>query len=244
MTDALHLAPAAYAVVLTVVAIGAAVQGTVGFGANLVVVPVVAVLEPAALPVVPMLLVVPLAAAMVRREPHGVDRRAVGLLMIGRVPGTVVGTWIVAQVAVDTISVLCGVGVLVAVVTSVLTATVRVTPTTTVAAGVASGALGTATSIGGPPLALLYQHQEGPVLRATLAATFVFGTVLSLAALFVAGVVEAWHVWLALALLPGTAAGIAASGWLARRLDTAWLRPAVLAFAAVTAVVAIARGVA
>jgi len=242
MTDVLHLAPAAFAAVIVVVAIGAAVQGTVGFGANLVVVPVVAVAEPAALPVVPMLLVVPLAVAMVRREPHGVDRRAVGWLMVGRLPGTLIGAWVVARVGVDTISVLCGAGVLVAVITSLLTTTMRVTPTTTVAAGVASGALGTATSIGGPPVALLYQHHEGPVLRATLAATFALGTVLSLAALVVAGVVDGWHVWLALALLPGTAAGIAASGWLARRADAGWLRPAILAFAAVTAVVAIARG--
>ena len=59
-----------------------------------------------------------------------------------------------------------------------------------------------------------------------------------------AGGVEAWHVWLALALSPGTAAGIAASGWLARRVDAGWLRPAVLMFAALTAVVAIGRGLA
>jgi len=242
VTDAIHLAPAAYAAALVVVAAGAAVQGTVGFGANLVVVPVFAVLEPAALPVTPMLLVVPLAVAMVRREPHGVDLRAVGFLMLGRLPGTVIGALVVARVAVDTLSVLSGVGVLLAVVTSVLTTTVPVTPTTTVAAGVASGALGTATSIGGPPLALLYQHHEGPVLRATLAATFALGTVLSLAALVVAGVVDGWHAWLALALSPGTAAGIAASGGLASRADAGWLRPAVLAFAAATALVAIARG--
>jgi uncharacterized membrane protein YfcA len=244
MTDALHLAPAAYAVALAVVAIGAAVQGTVGFGANLLVVPVVAVLEPAAVPVVPMLLVLPLALAMVRREPRRVDRRAVALLMVGRLPGTLLGAWVVAHVAADALTVLCGVGVLVAVVTSILTTTVQVTPTTTVAAGAASGVLGTATSIGGPPLALLFQHREGPVLRATLAATFVLGTVLSVSALVVAGVVEGWQVWLALALLPGTAAGVAASGGLARRLDAGWLRPAVLTFAALTAVVAIVRGVA
>jgi uncharacterized protein len=243
MADIVHLVPAAFTAVIVVVAVGAAVQGTVGFGANLLVVPVVAVVEPAALPVVPMLLVVPLAVAMVRREPHGVDRRAVGWLMLGRLPGTLIGTWVVARVAVDTISVLCGVGVLVAVVASLLTTTVRVTPATTVTAGLASGALGTATSIGGPPVALLYQHHEGPVLRATLAAMFALGTVLSLGALAVAGVVDGWHVWLALALSPGTAAGIAGSGWLARRADSGWLRPAVLAFAAVTAIVAIARGV-
>lgn len=242
MADIVHLAPAAFAAVIVVVAVGAAVQGTVGFGANLVVVPVVAVVEPAALPVVPMLLVVPLAVAMVRREPHGVDRRAVGWLMLGRLPGTLIGTWVVARVTVDTISVLCGVGVLVAVVASLLTTTVRVTPATTVTAGLASGALGTATSIGGPPVALLYQHHEGPVLRATLAAMFALGTVLSLGALAVAGVVDGWHMWLALALSPGTAAGVAGSGWLARRADSGWLRPAVLAFAAVTALVAISRG--
>jgi uncharacterized protein len=243
VTDFVHLTPAAFAAVIAVVAIGAAVQGTVGFGANLVVVPVVAVAEPAALPVVPMLLVMPLALAMVRREPHGVDRRAVGWLMLGRLPGTLIGTWVVARVAVDTVSLLCGAAVLVAVVASLLTTTVRVTPTTTVTAGLASGALGTATSIGGPPVALLYQHHEGPVLRATLAAMFALGTVLSFSALAVAGVVDAWHVWLALALLPGTAAGIAASGWLARRADAGWLRPAVLVFATITAVVAIARAV-
>jgi uncharacterized membrane protein YfcA len=242
MTDVLHVAPAGLAIVLAVVAVGAAVQGTVGFGANLLVVPALAVVEPDALPVTPMLLVVPLAVAMVRREPHGVDRRAVGWLMLGRLPGTVAGTLIVAHVATDTLSVLSGAAVLVAVVTSVLTTTVPVTPATTVAAGVASGAMGTATSVGGPPLALLYQHHEGPVLRATLAATFALGTVLSLGFLLVAGVVEPWQLALALALAPGTAAGIAASGWLARRADARWLRPAVLVFAAVTAVVAIARG--
>lgn len=242
MVDVLHLAPAAFAVALAMVVIGSAVQGTVGFGANLVVVPVLALLQPAALPATPMLLVVPLAVAMVRREPHGVDRRAVGLLMLGRVPGTVVGAVIVARVAVDTLSVLGGVGVLLAVVTSTLTTAVPVTTATILTAGLVSGALGTATSVGGPPVALLYQHQQGAVLRATLAAMFAFGAALSLAALLVAGVIEPWHFALAAALLPGTLLGVAASGPLSRRVDAGWVRPAVLGFAAVAAVVAIASG--
>jgi uncharacterized membrane protein YfcA len=104
--------------------------------------------------------------------------------------------------------------------------------------------MGTATSIGGPPLALLYQHQEGPVLRATLAATFSLGTVLSLAGQVAAGAVAGWHVALAVALFPGTLAGLAASSRLAHRLDGAWLRPAVLAFAAAAAAVAVVRGLA
>ncbi len=244
MDAAIHLDPTGYVVMLVTVALGAAIQGSVGFGANLLAVPVLAVIEPEALPATLTLLILPLAVAMVRRERHGVDGPAVGWLMAGRVPGTVGGALVVAWVSGDTLSVLAGAGVLVAVGMSLLTTTVPVTPVTQVTAGVASGAMGTATSIGGPPLALLYQHHEGPVLRATLAATFSLGTVLSLVGLALAGAVEPWHLALAAALLPGTLAGVAASSRLAHRLDGAWLRPSVLVFAAATAAVAVVRGLA
>jgi uncharacterized membrane protein YfcA len=244
MDAALHLGPAAFVAVLAVVTVGAAIQGSVGFGANLLAAPVLAVVEPEAVPATLMLLVLPLALSMVRRERHGVDWPAVGWLMAGRLPGTVIGSLVVAAVAGETLSVLAGAAVLLAVLMSLLTTAVPVTRGTTVAAGVASGAMGTATSIGGPPLALLFQHQQGPVLRATLAATFSLGTVLSLAALVVAGALEPWNVALGAALLPGTLAGVAVGGRLAHRLDGAWLRPTVLGFAAVAALVAVVHGLA
>src|SRR5690606_39990084 len=50
---------------------------------------------------------------------------------------------------------------------------------TQLAAGMVSGTTGTAAGIGGPPIALLYQHRAGPVVRSTLSATFLVGTVLS-----------------------------------------------------------------
>jgi uncharacterized membrane protein YfcA len=140
------------------------------------------------------------------------------------------------------LSVLLGAGVLLAVAMSALTASIPVNPVTATTAGFASGAMGTATSIGGPPLALLYQHHEGPVLRATLAVAFAVGTVLSLVGLAIAGAIEPWHIVLAGALLPGLLAGLALSRLLIHRLDGAWLRPAVLSFAAATAVIAIVRG--
>lgn len=242
MESAIHLGPAGYAVVVAAVTLGAVVQGSIGFGANLLAAPVLAVVEPRALPATLMLLVLPLAGTMVRRERHGVDRRGVALLIAGRVPGTVVGAAVAAAVASEVLSVLAGAAVLLAVATSVVTPHVPVTPTTTVAAGVVSGAMGTATSIGGPPLALLYQRREGPVLRATLAAVFAIGTVLSLLALAVAGALAGWQVALALALAPGTLTGTALGGVLAERIDGRWLRPAVLVVAAVAAAGAVVRG--
>lgn len=238
----LQLGPAEYVAVLLVVALGALVQGSVGFGANLLAAPALAVVEPDALPSTLMLLVLPLAVGMVRRERRGVDRSAVAWLMAGRLPGTVVGAAVVAVVSPRTLSVLAGVAVLAAVGTSLVRTDLPVTRGTTLAAGVASGAMGTATSIGGPPLALLFQHRAGPVLRATLAAVFALGTVLSLLGLVVAGALAAWHVRLALALCPGTLAGLAASSRLAARLDAGWLRPAVLTVAAVAAAGAVVRG--
>ena len=241
---ALHLTPIEYAVALAVVALGTVVQGSVGFGVNLLAVPVLAVMEPDALPATLTLLALPLGTAMARRERHGVDWPGVGWFMVGRLPGTVLGALVVASVAGDTISVLAGSGVLLAVGISLMTATVRITPGSTMAAGVASGAMGTATSIGGPPLALLYQHREGAVLRATLAVTFAIGTLVSLGGQAAAGALAAWHVGLALALLPATVAGLWVSGHVSRRLDGAWLRPLVLALAAAAAVAAVIRGLA
>jgi uncharacterized membrane protein YfcA len=82
------------------------------------------------------------------------------------------------------------------------------------------------------------------VLRSTLAVTIGTGTVVSLVGLAIAGAVAGWQVVLALALLPGVGAGLLAGRALTARVDGRWLRPAVLAFAAVTAVLAIARGLA
>ena len=70
------------------------------------------------------------------------------------------------------------------------------------------------------------------------------GTGLSVVGLSLAGAVEGWHVWLAAALMPGTLAGVAGSNRLVGRVDGAWLRPAVLAFASVAAAVAVVRGLA
>ncbi|HEX6420745.1 MAG TPA: sulfite exporter TauE/SafE family protein [Acidimicrobiales bacterium] len=227
---------------LLAVTTGAAVQGSVGFGANLIAVPVLALVEPHALPATLTLLVMPLAVGMAWRERHRVDRAGVVWLMVGRLPGTALGAAVVAAVSGDALSVLLGAAVLVAVVMSLRLLTVPVTPATTVGAGAASGAMGTATAIGGPPAALLYQHHEGPVLRSTLAVVFAVGTMISLGAQAVAGVVAAWHLVLAAALLPGTIAGLLASGAIARRIDGRHLRPAVLTFAAATAAAAIVRG--
>jgi uncharacterized protein len=207
-----------------------------------VAVPVLAIVEPGAVPATATMMALPLALAMAARESDHVDWPGVRWLMVGRLPGTVLGAVVVATVATSTLSVVTGVSVLVAVALSAASLTVPLTRTAIAATGLASGTMGTATSIGGPPLALLYQHHEGRVLRSTLAVTIGIGTVVSLVGLVVARAVAGWQVVLAAALLPGVLSGFLVGRAVSRRVDGRWLRPAVLVFAAVSALVAIARG--
>jgi uncharacterized protein len=231
-----------YVLVLVAVTAGAAVQGSLGFGANLLAVPVLALVEPEALPATLTMWVLPLAVTMAIRERHGIDGRGALSIVAWRIPGTVVGALTVAAVSADTISALAGGAVLAAVAVTAGGVTVPVNRATTAAAGLASGAMGTATSIGGPPVALLYQRRDGPVLRSTLAVTFAAGLVISLVGQAAVGAVAGWHLLLALSLLPGTAAGLGVAQAVTGRIDGPWLRPAVLVLASVTGLVAMVRG--
>lgn len=238
----MHLSAAELAVALAAVLAGSFVQGSVGFGVNILAAPVLALLEPEALPATLILVALPLALGMLRREHRAIDWTGLRWLLVGRLPGTALGVLVVATLAADGLAAVIGALVLLAVAMSVAVPRLPVTPTSALAVGALSGAMGTASSIGGPPPALLYQHHPGPVLRSTTAALFVVGTILSAGALAVAGEVAWDHVRLALALTPAVAGGLLLARLFAGRVDAGWLRPAVLAVAAVAGTLTLLRG--
>jgi uncharacterized membrane protein YfcA len=94
--------------------------------------------------------------------------------------------------------------------------------------------MGTASSIGGPPLAMVYQHEPGHRLRGTLASYFVIGTFMSLAGIAWVGRFGAPELVWGLALMPGMVLGFLVSSRLTPWLDRGYTRHAVLtvAFAA------------
>jgi len=114
---------------------------------------------------------------------------------------------------------------------------------TLVTAGVISGVTGTATSIGGPPVALLYQDQSGPRVRATLSVYFTIGNSIALAALAATGHLPERDVVVGLVFVGCAAVGFAAAAGLRRFLDAGRTRAAVLAAAAGSALVLIAHSV-
>jgi uncharacterized protein len=104
-----------------------------------------------------------------------------------------------------------------------------------------SGMMGTITSVGAPPMALIYQDRSARTARPTLATFFAFGCALSLVGLYATGWAGPHDLALAITMLPAMFAGIVAARFLRGRFDARY-RPALLAISGMAAIVLIARG--
>ncbi len=227
---------------LVAVAVGAVIQGSIGFGYAFVVVPTLALLYPEAVPVTPLLLALLMSLLMTAREWRSIDVSGFFLITGARAVGTTAGVALVVFVPANFLSVLIGLLIVAAALVSFLSPNFEVNNKTRLAGGIASGVTSTTAAIGGPPLALIYQDRSGAELRSTLAISFVVGIVMALVGLALAGKVEGWHLVLALQLLPGLLVGLWASRWVVKHLDERWLRPAVLTFAAVAGLMVVFLG--
>jgi uncharacterized membrane protein YfcA len=221
--------------------IGATVQGSVGLGLGLVAAPVVTMLFPSLMPGSVLVAATVLPLFTLVREVRFADWRGLRWAFGGRLAGTPLGVWVVTVLPPRVLGVVVGGMVLAAVGITALPCLVPRSPRTLLAAGVFSGATGTATSIGGPPLALLYQREEGPRIRATLAVFFTIGALISLLTLSAVDQLPVRQVTAGLVLTPFAAAGFMLSRPLRRVLDHGRMRAGVLLVTAVSAAVLIVR---
>ncbi|WP_184980148.1 sulfite exporter TauE/SafE family protein [Sphaerisporangium rubeum] len=221
--------------------VGAVVQGGVGFGLGLMAVPVITVLDPSVMPGAVQIVNMSLPVFTLAAEWRGVDWRGLGFALLGRLPGSVVGAVIVTQVSTQALGVFVGTMVLVAVGVTVAAVAVPRTAPTLGAAGFVSGVTGTATGIGGPPMALVYQHAKGRQVRATLAMFFFLSAGQSLVILAAVDHLPGRSVLTGVLLIPFMVAGFAVSGPLRRYLDGGRVRAGILVVAALSAFVLIAQ---
>ncbi len=215
--------------------IAAVVQGGVGFGLGLVAAPLITLLDPSVMPGAVQVVNMAMPMFTLAREWRRAEWRGAGWALLGRLPGSAIGALVVVYVSAATLGVLVGVMVLVAVVLTARAVSVPRNGATLTAAGFLSGITGTATGIGGPPIALVYQSARGPQIRATLAMFFCVSAAQSLVILAVLGRLPGRALAAGAALVPFVLFGFAASGPLRRYLDGGRVRTAVLAVAAVSA---------
>lgn len=178
---------------------------------------------------------------MACRERHAIDFHGVGLALVGRATTTLPAALLVAALPRANFDILFAGLVFLAVALSVGLPRLESTRSLTVAAGALSGVMGTVAAIGGPPVALLYQHAEGPRIRSSLSAFFLVGATLSLVALAAVGRFGRHELWLALALAPGVLLGFLASRLVSPWLDRGRIRTLVLALSLGAAIAVLGR---
>ncbi len=231
----------AFALLAAAVLVGACVQGAVGLGIGLIAAPVAALTTPSLLPGLLILLAAVFPLSTLAHEWRHADWHGLVWAVPARVPGTVLGVLVVSAVSEQVLGLLVGLVVLAAVAVTARSTRVAISPWTLSVAGVTSGVTGTATSIGGPPIALLYQQSAGPRLRATLAVYFTIGASMSLVGLGLGGQLTGEELRAAVLLLPVLALGAAVAAPLRRHLDVGRTQAAVLAVCSASAVLLLGR---
>ena len=223
------------------VAIAAFVQGAIGVGFALIVAPIAAVLRPELLPGSILILMLPLNAFVAWRERHHIDVPSLSWITAGRFAGTFAGVWVLLAVTTATLNLVIGAVTILAAVITKLSPHFTPNRTAYVGAGLITGVTETATGIGGPPLAIVFQHHPAPALRANIALCFLLGEIFSIVVLVAKDKLGTAQLADAAILALPLFAGLLVSSLAHERINAGRLRDALLLFAVVSGVVLIVQ---
>ncbi len=241
MPDIAGLSFGVAAACLVVVFVGAVMQATTGVGVGILSSPVLLLADPSFVPAAMIAAVVPLAFVVAWADRHHVDREGVATALVGRVPGMVLGVIVLRAIDENALAVIVAITVILGVIASLTTRRFQPTPPALFAAGLGSGFTGTAVGVGGPPIALTYQHADPVTMRATISLFFSVGTVLSVIALAVGGEYGSREVELTVLLLPAVMLGLVTARWFKELLTGPAVRPVVLVLSSFAAVALLVR---
>jgi uncharacterized membrane protein YfcA len=222
--------------VLGVTFVAAIVQGTVGFGYAVLAVPILSLVDARLAPVPQILTAFPLTTWAALRERSTVDWRGVFWVLLGRIPGTLLGMGLLAVSTQRTLDLLIGTFVLLSVIVLSTKFELRRSRRVDFAAGMLGTATGYVSGIGGPPIALLFRNASGPTIRASLGVVFAFGIALTVAGRASTGHISSLDVFLGSVLLAPMLAGMALSRRLHARLHDDRVKLVVLSISSLAAV--------
>ncbi|WED23295.1 sulfite exporter TauE/SafE family protein [Vibrio sp. JC009] len=209
---------------MAVIFAGSFVQSAIGFGLAIVAAPILFQISPEYVPA--PICVVGFFVSVLNTLKYRQNISVGGLkaALIWRVPGSILGGGLISLVSASVLSLWLGILVLISLGISLLPFKLEPTPKRMAFAGLLSGFMGTSSGIGGPPMALLLQHQEANTLRANLSAFFLFSSVISIVVLVVMGHFTLHQLYISLPLLPSTWLGYKAARACVDKLSKEWIR--------------------
>lgn len=221
---------------------GACLQGVAGYGIGTLSAPLLFLISPILLPGPLILNAAVLTVFMLIRNRGAIQIRDVRFAVWGGAIGMVLAGLTLLILSPKGFELIFGILILTGVALSVGGLRPALNARNSVIAGAASTYMGTITAVGGPPIALIYQNQKGPLVRANMSAFFLMASFFSLAALLFSGYLGLREVRLFGQTFPGVLIGFWLSGWLVNRMSFNGLRPVILAIAAVAGAAALVRG--
>lgn len=227
---------------MAAVVFGAALtQGIGGIGFAMVSAPISVLLFPELVPGPLLVLGTGLALLGALRDFSSINWRSVGIVMGGRVFGTVAGAAVLSVLSATLFSVVFAILILTGVILSVSGWKVYPTDPNLIIAGAASGVMGTITSSGAGPYAIVMQRVAPPELRGTMGTIFFLGGSFSLFMLAVFGHFDIGQFWLGLILFPFMIVGFALSTPLTRVFSREMMRLFLLGLAATGSIAILIR---
>lgn len=169
--------------------------------------------------------------------------REMTLLLPSILVGTLLGALVLSLLPSQTLGILFSVLVLLAIGLTFFVKIHCLTPVGLIVGGIASGLMGTTSGIHGPPLAILYQHEDIQKIRATMALVFLVAYSLALIALNFSGAFTVQHALSGLFLLPGLLIGFVIGKRVRHHIPPLLARTVMLSIASISAVVLLVRSV-
>jgi uncharacterized membrane protein YfcA len=169
---------------------GCAIQTALGFGMAVIAAPIIVIVKPEWVPVILTIVAMVLSFQNAWNQRSGIKWRLIAPAMIWRIPGTIIGAWVLLQLPVQLLQALVAGMVFVAIFVTAFAKPFSATTTNLSLAGFLSGLAGTTTSIGGPPIALVMQHGNSHTTRANLSVYFAYSCVTSLVSYQVVGILD------------------------------------------------------
>ncbi|MBL4801096.1 MAG: sulfite exporter TauE/SafE family protein [Emcibacter sp.] len=228
---------------MLIIFIAAVIKGSTGFGFGMVAAPAMMIIDPILVPG-PLLVLAMLTSFLIAlREWRNVDVKGLFVAFSGRVPGTVLAVLTVSAIPLTLYGIIFGVLIF----TSVLLSMTRWRFTSSnrnlFIAGLSSGFMGTITSIGAPPIALVYQHKTASVIRSTLAVFFLLGTIFSIIMLFIFDRFSMDHIYISTLFIPPLLLGFKLSNVIISRLNAKIVRFTILAMCGLSSLALIFRSI-
>ncbi|MGE3541572.1 MAG: TSUP family transporter [Candidatus Tectimicrobiota bacterium] len=224
-----------------IMALASMLQASVGIGLALLAVPLLVLINPHFVPGPLLLAGSVLACASAYRERQALDPSSLGLAVLGLALGTVVGAGALRALSSAPLSKVFALLILCAVALSLAGWRIPPSRAALFTGGSAAGVMGTMVGIHGPPIALVVQYAPPAQARAMLGAFFCVAYIGSVAALAMFGLFGAFHLQLAMLLLPGVVTGLSVAPLLTGYLHPRRLRLAILLISASSAVVLLLR---